>query len=276
MHSGTSFLKHLLLWLLTIPVSTGNILYAGGTGARSAGMGKCSVALSGLWSIQNNQAGFALTDKITAGISYNSRFMSGNMSTKSMALLVPVKYGVTGISVEYYGYSLYNRLKAGLAYAKSFGQRLRIGLQIDYLRTALGDNYGNRDGVTFELGLQGDLSQNLTLAVWTYNPFMIKLADYADERIPSVYKIGMDYRFSPALLTTLEAEKRSDWQPVVLRGGLEYAIRQKFFLRAGFGTAREIFSMGFGMHFTRLQMDLAAVMHQSLGFSPVMSLSFRF
>ncbi len=278
--SFISVSRRFLFLLFVLLFANGNCLFAGGsgttTGARSAGMGRCSVALQGLWSIQNNQAGFALTDKITAGIGYDSRFMSGAMSTKSLAVLVPVKYGVTGISIDYYGYSLYNELKAGLAYAKAFGEHLRIGLQIDYLRTSLGDNYGNKEGVTFEIGLQADMNRNLTLGVWTYNPVMIKLADYAGERIPSVYRLGMAYRFSPVLLTTLEVEKRSDRQPVVLHGGMEYVIRQRFFMRAGFGTSREIFSMGFGIKLSKLQLDLAAVMHESLGFSPVMSLSFHF
>ena len=245
-------------------------------GARSAGMGRCSVALHDIWSIQNNQAGMAFTNKIAIGFDYGSQFMIDKMSTKNLAVMVPGKFGVAGVSFNYFGYGLYNEMKIGLAYGRAFGNYLRIGLQLDYLQTTLGDNYGKKSGVTFEVGLQSDVTEHLTIGIWTYNPMMISLNDYANERIPAIYRLGMAYRFSPALMTTLEVEKRSDYQPVVLRGGVEYAIKKRFFMRAGFGTAQEIFSMGFGMRLKSFQFDLAAVMHQTLGFSPEMGLRFHF
>ncbi len=245
-------------------------------GARAAGMGRCSVALSGIWSIQNNQAGMANTEHIAAALNYGNMFLTKETATDNVALIVPVKYGVAGISFNYFGYRLYNEMKVGIAYGRSFGKVLRIGLQLDYMQTTLGENYGKKSGVTFEAGLQSDITENLTIGFWAFNPVMIRLADYADERIPAIYRIGIAYRFSKSLFTTLEAEKRTDYQPVVLRGGMEYSIMEKFFLRAGFGTAEEIFSMGFGMKFKFLQIDIAAVMHNSLGFSPEMGLVLRF
>ncbi len=270
------FLELLLVCYL---LANQSVFAAGGltpTGARSAGMGRCSVALSDIRSIQNNQAGMALTDKISVALDYGSQFMVNNLSTKNLSVLVPGKFGVAGLSFNYFGYNLYNEMKIGLAYGRSFGKYLRIGLQLDYLQTTLGDNYGKKSNVTFELGLQSDVTDNLTLGLWIFNPMMVKLSNYADERIPSIYRFGLAYRFTPALLTTLEVEKRSDWQPVVLRGGLEYSIKDRFFLRTGFSTSQEIFSMGFGMKFKSLRLDLAAVMHQSLGFSPQAGISFHF
>ena len=161
------------------------------TGARSAGMGRCSVALSDIWSIQNNQAGMALINNISVGLNYGNRFLIKQTGTNNLAVLIPTKYGVAGVSLNYYGYNLYNETKLGIAYARSFGKYLRIGVQLDYLQFALGDNYGKKQGVTFETGVQSDITENVTLGIWVYNPVMIKLADYADERIPAIYRIGM-------------------------------------------------------------------------------------
>ncbi len=245
-------------------------------GTRSAAMGRSSVALHDIWSIQNNQAGMSMTKTISIGLNYRNQFMINKLATKNLAVLIPVKYGVAGLSFNYYGYSLYNEMKIGLAFGRSFGKYFRMGIQLDYLQTTLGDNYGKKSGITFDLGIQSDVTNNLTLGFRVYNPEMIKIADYADERIPSVYCLGMAYRFSKELLTTVEMEKRSDYQPIIIHGGLEYVIKEKFFLRAGFGTSQEIFSMGFGIQLKALKLDIAAVMNSYLGFSPEAGISFHF
>ena len=245
-------------------------------GAVAAGMGRCSVALNGVWSIQNNQAGLASISNITLGLNYGNRFLIKETGINDFAVVVPTKYGVAGLSLNYFGFNLYNEIKAGLSYGRSFGKFLRIGLQLDYLQIALGENYGKKPGVTFELGVQSDITGNLTLGFWTYNPVMIRLAGYADERIPAIFRLGFAYRFSDWLITTVEAEKRTDYMPVTIRGGMEYSLKRKFLLRAGFGTGEEIFSMGFGLKLKRLTLDIAAVMHNSLGFSPEMGLTVLF
>ncbi len=274
------FYRKLFFTILFFVIVSSCRVFASGerfaVGARQAGMGKVSVALTGFWGIANNQAGIALIDKITAGINYTSYFGLSQLSTKNAAVLVPGKFGVAGVSVSYYGYHLYNEMQLGLAYGRAFGKYLRIGLQLDYLQTSIGDNYGKKSNITFEIGLQSDVTENLSLGLWLYNPMSVKLAAYDNERIPAIYRFGLAFRFESNLLSSVELEKNSYRQAVILRGGLEYILKQRFFLRVGFSTSQEIFSMGFGMKLKMLRFDIAAVMHQSLGFSPQAGLIFRF
>jgi len=86
------------------------------TGAREAGMGRSSVALTGFWGIQNNQAGIALMDRFGAGIYYEAQFGLTELSTKSAAFMAPVKFGVLGLTFNHFGYSAYNDMKIGLVY----------------------------------------------------------------------------------------------------------------------------------------------------------------
>ncbi len=245
-------------------------------GARQAGLNHCSVALSDFWSIQNNQAGMALIKNLSAGIAYENRFLVPQMGTASLALVYPLKFGNMGISMSYFGYALYHEMKIGLAYARSFGPRLRAGVQLDYLQTGLGDVYGSRSNVTFELGIQSDVNEHLTFGAYVYNPVRVKLSDYANEKIPAVFRFGVAYHFSGKLLTTAEVEKNTYYQPVILRGGIEYRYKKQFIFRVGFGTSQDIFSFGFGWYKKHMQFDIGTTMHQVLGFSPQTSLVFTF
>lgn len=274
----TNSLKKLIILLLFLLI--GFTVTAGGDfnviGSREAGMGRSSVALTGFWNIQNNQAGIALMDKFGVGVYYESQFTLNQLSTKSAAFMAPTGIGVLGITFNHFGYNLYNDIKIGLVYARSFGRYFRIGLQLDYLQTTLGDNYGSKKNITFEIGIQSDVTDKLTLGAWVYNPIMVKLADYDNEKIPAIFRFGIAWYIMDGFVATVEAEKNTNFQAILIRGGLEYGIKDKFFFRAGFGTQREIFSMGFGFKIKVLRFDISAVMHESLGFSPQASLIFQF
>lgn len=245
-------------------------------GARSAGMGRVSVAMTGFWGIQNNPAGIALIDKYSIGINYESRFGLSELSTKSIAIIAPLNFGILGLSYNYYGYSAYNEMKLGLAYARSFSKYFRIGLHLDYLSTNIGDGYGSKNNVTFEIGIQSDVTEHLTLGAYVFNPIMVKLANYNQEKLASVFRFGLAYEFDTRLIVSLEAEKSSNINPILLRMGLEYNLNSKFFFRGGIASRYEIFSLGFGMKFRYFGIDLAATMHESLGFSPQSSIIFTF
>jgi hypothetical protein len=255
----------LLLFLFLKSFAAGELFPVG---SRSAAMGRCSVALKGFWGIQNNQAAMALVDKYSFGLNYESRFLIEETSYKNIGILAPTRFGTLGLSVNYYGYSAYNELKAGLAYARSFGKILRFGLQLDYFSTHLGDNYGSRNDIAFELGVQSDLTEKLTLGAYIFNPVNIKLKSNIHEDLGSIIRFGLAYSIDSPLLISFEAEKNSFINPVLFRFGLEYSIKSKFFLRAGIASRYEIFTFGFGMVFEHIRINLAACMHEYLGFSP--------
>jgi len=268
-----------LLISLTILIIHGHAIAGGDlypVGSRQAGMGRTSVSITDFWSVQNNQAGIALIDKISAGIYYESRFSLKQLSDKSAAVVVPTGIGVLGLTFNHFGYELYSDMKIGLVYARSFGQYFRMGVQLDYLLTTLGDNYGTKSNVTFEIGIQSDVTKKLTIGAWVYNPIQVKLTEYNNEKIPAIFRLGLTWEILDGFLVNVEAEKSTNYGPILFRGGLEYGFHEKFFLRGGFSTREEIFSMGFGFNFKFIRFDISAVMHQTLGFSPQASLIFKF
>lgn len=274
------FNKYVLFAYISIFLLLSHNLKAAGDifplGARSAGMGRVSVAMTGFWGIQNNQAGIALIENYSVGVHYESRFGLNELSTKSAAIIAPLNFGVLGLSFNHFGYSNYNEMKIGLAYARSFSKYFRIGIQLDYLSTNIGDNYGQKNNVSFEIGVQSDINENITIGAYSFNPIMVKLSDYNQEKIASVFRLGMAYKFDKWLIASFEAEKSSNINPILLRMGIEYNLKSKFFFRAGIASRYEIFTFGFGMKFKYFNFDLAATMHESLGFSPQSSIIFTF
>ncbi len=240
-------------------------------GARSSGMGHSSVALSDFWAVQNNQAGLSDFKNIALGFYYNNPFFLKELSLKTAAFVLPTKSGVFGVNLNYFGYKLYNESKLGLAYAKSFGKMFSTGIQLDYVSTHIGENYGSKNVLTFEVGIRSQLNKNLCIAAHIFNPIRAKIADYNDERVETIIKLGVLYSFSDKLLVTVETDKYIDYKPV-LKAGVEYSILKKTYLRMGISTNPSIYTFGFGLNFKRLKIDFATTIHQVLGSSPQISL----
>lgn len=269
-----------LLFLFVLPFGEGwgGASFAYGDnhhiGARSAGLGNASVTLTDLWAAHHNQAGLAYVENISAGIFYESRFSLSELGLKGGVFALPVKGGVIGVSAFSFGYSNYSESKYGLAYARKFGDNFSVGIQLDYLHTRIAENYGSKGSVAGEIGLRAQLLDNLTLGAHVFNLSRTKLADFDNERIPTIMRVGLDYKFSDKVFLAFETEKDID-QKVIVKTGLEYHILEMLYLRAGVASNPFVYSFGFGLDYKGLRLDIASSVHPVLGYSPQVALSYR-
>lgn len=270
--------KHLLSFAtaLLALVSTG---FAGGDnfpiGGRSAGMAHASVTLTDLWSVHHNQAGLAFVNKPQGGIFSESRFVVPGIGLRGLVAAVPTSSGVFGVSLSQFGYSSYNESKLGLAFARKFGENLAFGLQLDYLRTHLAENYGNRNMLSVEMGVIAKLSEDLTFGAHVYNPNRAKLSDFNEERTPAIMRMGFNYRFSEKVIVAIETEKDIDFKPV-FKVGLEYHITKPLYVRTGVASNPFLNSYGFGVELKQFRFDFATSYHSTLGYTPHLSVSYAF
>lgn len=244
-------------------------------GGRSAAMGLSSAAVSDFWSVNNNQAGMAFYDKTAAGIYYENRFLIKEMASQTGAFTLKTKYGLLGASVGYSGDANYHTTKAGLAYAMKIGNRFAAGVQLDYLGTALAEDYGKHANVTFDLGIMVRITEQLTFGAHTFNPLHVKLTDYNNESIPAILNAGLSYTFSDKLLLTAEAFKNSEF-PMEFRTGAEYKLGKIAYARVGLSTSPARYTFGFGLEMKNFTLDLSSSVHQQLGFSPQASMQYSF
>ncbi|PJA09905.1 MAG: hypothetical protein COX70_00460 [Flavobacteriales bacterium CG_4_10_14_0_2_um_filter_32_8] len=240
-------------------------------GARSTAMGGFTTTLSDVWSTNNNQAGLGFITDFSGGIYYENRFLLKETSYKAGALVMPVKIGALGISVTSFGFELYNETKAGLSYGQRFGDKFSVGVQLNYLNTKLAQEYGTKTSITSAIGLIAKLSKELSLGVHLYNPTRSKLAEYDNERIPTIMKLGLEYRFSEKVMMGIETEKDMNFDAVV-KAGLEYHITEALYLRGGISTNPTQYAFGFGMKLKDFKIDISSSFHQTLGITPSISI----
>lgn len=240
-------------------------------GSRSVAMGGVSVTLSDLWSANNNQAGLGFTKELAGGIYYENRFLLKETAYKAGVFVLPTKSGAIGLNVASFGYSAYSETKAGLSYGQRFGDKFSIGMQLNYLNTRLTQEYGSNNAITGAVGLIAKLNKELTMGVHVYNPTKSNLADYDNERIPTVMKIGLDYRFSEKVIFALETEKANNHDALV-RFGVEYRVLEMLYLRGGISTKPTLASFGFGLKLKDFKIALSSSFHQTLGITPSISI----
>ena len=242
--------------------------FIGPVGGRAAAMGGSSVASRDLWAIQNNPAGLAYLDKFSIGLYYENRWFLPETAYKSGAIALPTKFGCLGVSFNQFGSSKYSENKFGLAYAKDFGPYFQMGLQLDYLFIHTGNDYGRQSAITFELGIQSQVTQKLRLGTYIFNPVSIYLKQTLNqEKLPIVFRFGAAYQFTKAFVGQCEVEKNTERGGISLRGGLEYEVLKSFYVRAGVQSNPGILTFGLGYALRFLKIDAAAQLHQELGAS---------
>ncbi len=245
------------------------------TGARQSAMGTAGVTFHDVWAVQNNQAGLAGLESMAIGFHFENRYLTPQYGLKALAFGLPTSQGTFGVNVSYFGYSLYNESKIGLAYARKFNDYFSIGIQLDYLNYFIADYYGNRGTAVAELGIISKPLDKLTFGVHIYNPTLSQVADYNNERIPTIVKVGLNYKFNDKFLMAVETEKDIDFKPRY-KVGMEYYIIDNVALRTGIITNPFENSFGIGYIKKRISASIAFTTNKILGLTPHVSFQYKF
>jgi hypothetical protein len=246
-------------------------------GARSAGMAHASICVNDVWAVQQNQAALATLKNAEAGVFSQIVYPNSKVLMNAVAVASPFKYGVISGTFTRLGFkNLYNESKYGLGYSRQFGKAISAGMQLNYLSTFIGDNnYGSRGTVAVEAGFIAEVIKNLRIGVHVYNPTRSKTAQYNNERVPTILKMGLQYTFSDKVFTSIEVEKDIANKPI-LKIGAEYRIVKEVYLRGGLSNNPSLNAAGFGIEIKKFNLDFAAAFHPQMGVSPQIGLRYRF
>ena len=242
-------------------------------GAKSAGIGHASVSLSDGWSLFNNQAGLAFLEKPFIGISYENRFQLKELSRNFIGLALPTESGTIGISALSFGNQLYSEAKYGLAYARKLNDKMSLGVQLNYMTTRLPADYGSRKNLSAEVGLMASLSDELQVGVHVFNPTQSELSESVSENIPTVFRIGAQYKVSEKVFIAAETEKDLE-REAIFKSGIQYHVLEKLYLRTGISTNPTYSSFGFGMLLEQFIIDFSTSYQPRLGYTPQFSISY--
>ncbi len=248
--------------------------FAAPVGARAAGMSSAAVSLTDVWSITNNIAGIAKLEKPVIGAIAETRFGLQAFTTVGLAGIYPVKgAGVIGTEISRFGDKIYNEQQIGVGYAHKIGP-VQLGLKANFLQLHINE-LGSKRTVAFSFGGQSEIIPKLTFGAHIYNLNQATIADYAEERLPTIMKAGLGYQLTEKLLLCLETEKNINL-PADIKGGIEYNLVPKLALRTGFSTATQSVSGGVGFTAKALQIDFGLGSYSTLGLRNQLSVSYQF
>lgn len=239
------------------------------------GLGAYSTLQTDPFSFTGNQAALAQMKDPGVGVYGERRFLLAENSVYGVALALPTKkMGNFGVQANYAGFANFNENKVGLAYARSLGSKVDVGIQFNYYGYRV-PTYGNAGAVNFEAGVIAHLSDKLNAGIHLYNPVGGKLGKTGDEKLASAYKFGFGYDASDHFYFSTEVVKEED-KNINVVGGVQYHFKKQFFARAGFMSETGSAFAGLGLAWKMLRLDMAASYHPQLGFSPGLLLIYQF
>lgn len=242
--------------------------------ARYIGLGAYSKNHVDAFSFTSNQAALGQVKHTAVGVYGERRFLLSSTNLYSAVAVLPTKQGNFGLQADYFGFKNYNESQIGLAYARSLGSKLDVGIKFNYYGFRI-PVYGNASAINFELGAIAHLSEKLHIGIHAYNPVGGKLSKAGDEKLSSVYKFGIGYDPSEKFLVSAEVIKEED-QPINVDVGAQYNFMKQFFIRAGTSTESTNSYIGAGISWKSFRLDVTGGYHPQLGFTPGLLLIINF
>lgn len=238
------------------------------------GFGAYSINHVDAFSFTANQASLAQIKSPAIGVYGERRFLLAETNMYSAVVVLPTKQGNFGFQADYFGFKNYNESQLGIAYARSLGSKLDIGVKFNYYSYRI-PGYENSSAVNFEIGAIAHLTDQLHAGIHFYNPVGGTLSKTNNEKLGSIYKFGVGYEPSEKFLVSIEIVKQEDL-PVNVNTGVQYNFAKRFFARAGIASENESPYAGAGIRWNNIRLDLSASHHPQLGFSPGLMLIVNF
>lgn len=230
------------------------------------GLGAYSSHHADAFSFTANQAGLAQVKAPTLAVYGENRFLLNATNMYAAVCAIPTKEGNFGLEIDYFGFKDYNESQIGIAYARSLGSKVDIGIKFNYYSFRV-PGYQNSSAVNFEIGAIAHLTDKLNAGIHFYNPVGGVLSKTENEKLSSIYKFGLGYEASENFLVSVEVVKQEDL-PVNVNAGVQYNFQKQFFVRAGIASENESPYAGAGITWDNIRIDVSASYHPQLGFSP--------
>lgn len=245
--------------------------------ASSSALGGAVTALPGFWSGQENPAAFASLRTLQAGIGYDNKYLIGDLSTRYIAMAAPLpeNKGTFNFSVFQFGFKSLSHERFTAGYARSFGKNVFAGLNFALYQISSDiEEYNGATLFSFDAGIQYKFSESLFIGGKVSNLNQPEYGISSTGRIPVFASTGIAYKISSYVLVVADVYK-SSMSKANVRVGVDYKLNDIFNFRLGYLSNPGQLSFGFGFTKDRLTADIVSLWHQTLGFSPGISISYK-
>lgn len=242
--------------------------------ARSAALAGVSVTLNGLWSVPGNPACITHVKSLTIAMVCKNHYQVPELGTACVLCIIPTNPGHFGLNYSTFGNQYYGESQASLLYAKSMGAWLHAGIGIHYIRISQPAGYGNLFAFLPSLGLQVIPHRRFIIGIAAFNPANQKLNPQSGVKIPAVLQAGIACKLGDETVVYVETEKKTS-SKLRIYGGSEITFKDLITIRLGIAPGDQAsYSLGIGLRFNKISIDVAVAKHQVLGFSPGLTISY--
>lgn len=253
--------------------------FAGGeyryVGTRSIAPGLGGVSVITPYAPSSNQAAMGFAEHSSISLYYaHTGIAEGVNNFMAMGQFKLKKSGAIGFSGSYFGYSMFSDKKIGVAYGLKLADFVSLGAQIDFLNNSI-PGYGSNSAVTFEIGTLFKIGEHIQLGAHVYNPPRVRYGKNTEERVPTVFRLGVTYTKYEKVWVTGEIEQDLDLN-LAFRAGIDYKINDYFIVRSGMLTYPLSGTLGVGIDYKSLRFELLGSYQKITGISPHLGMSYVF
>jgi len=240
-------------------------------GAKGLSTANANLLHHDVYSLFSNPAGLAYIDSWQATSFAQNRFLLKELKTVSIGIASPLSTGGVGIKLSSYGFQQYREQQIGLGYGRQLFDNFSIGATFDWWATSIPE-YGKASSLTFELGMQYEVSQQINIGMHLYNPIRAEVIE--GEILPTFIAIGLNYQAADYLVLSTTIEQ-SSITGTSIRMGLEYLAQEKIFLRCGIQTSPLQWNMGLGYRWNDLIINIGMGFQQVLGLQSAIGVVYK-
>lgn len=238
-------------------------------GAEAAAMGGSFISINHPMAIYHNVAGAAglAESSIFYWAGARSNYWVSGLNDYYIGSLFSGKNHAWGIDIAFFGIETYQRLDFSLSYATQINQNWSLGARLTYATDRITEENINRHLVRGQLGILGKLG-NWRVAAASHGFLQSGWMSRVNEHEPVILRLGGGYVFGSNAVLSAEVYK-AEFDDPDFRLGMSFIPEQNLKLMFGFSTSRPAVSMGIGLVYKNLTINLAAAWHQQLGLSPL-------
>lgn len=244
------------------------------SGGQNEAIANTSSTLSNYGAVFSNVAGLADIEDIVLSVSYRvlpNALWQNNMLASGY---YPTKLGTIGAGFTRVGDDLFSQQTISLGFANRFGIA-SIGIKANYLTYAI-EGYNSRSIPYFDIGGIAELTPSLFIGAYITNVSQTRIAEFQDERIPTLLSLGLSYRPNSKLMANIEVQQDLEYEPT-FKAGLAYKFIEYFTFRTGINTLpnQQFIGFGFNPDWNSIAIDYSMSHNRFWGLGHQLSISYQ-
>ena len=226
------------------------------------------------WALFGNPSLLTFKEQTSIGLFNSTKFGISDLNSTGFASNFKTKQGHFGLAFSHYGIQEFNRQNIVAGFGRKFGE-FSIGASGNYVLTNMVNSTASKS-LMLNLGLSYRFTEDFFMSFSGVNINRAILNNNLEERLGSIYALGVRLKLSMEFSLYPEVEYELDLERTIAKVGLEYKLNESISFLSGIATEGDVFNIGGMYSKDKWQAGLAFSYHQYLGFTPSISTSYNF